>query len=214
MIRIKAIAPLKLDPTEVRRRQARYDALAAGRASITLVNLSDSNAPQRLDSEEDIRQSEQLVYDEILRTVADEFDLVLPDCVLDPAIGEAFRAPVPTHGILQLASAALHQQRAFYLGVTRNDAIGTEFSNKVRNYGYGDDLKAMATLNVDFCFISDHQGWAKAMWPTLERARAAGLHYVLNGCSAVDIDDPVVEDVKVIDPTALALESLLSQVIR
>lgn len=212
MIRIKAIAPLKLDPAEVRRRQARYDVLADDHASITLVNLEDSNAPQRLDSEEDIRRSEKLVYAEMLRTSPGEFDFLLPDCVLDPAIGDNFVTPVPARGILKLASTALHQQGTPYLGVTRNNAIGDEFSRKVRDYGYADDLKAMATLDVDFCFIADHRSWAKAMWPAIQQAQAAGLHFILNGCSAVAIDEPVVDDVRVIDPTALALESLCTSV--
>jgi len=210
MIRVKAIAPLQLDPEEVRRRQARYEAMATDRASITLVNLDGPNAPQRLDSEEDIRRSEALVYAEMLRTSADDFDVLLPDCVLDPAVGDAFVTPVPTRGILQLASTALHQQGARYLGVTRNDAICNEFSQKIRDYGYAEDLQAIATLDVDFCFIADNRSWAKAMWPAIEQAQAGGLHYVLNGCSAVAIDDPVVGDVRVIDPTALALESLLT----
>ncbi len=208
MLRIKAIAPLRLDDEEVERRQHRYQLLATQGSSITLFNLIDPDAPTRLENDEDIRRSEALVYEEMLRTSSDEFDLILPDCVLDPAVGATFPTPVPTYGILQLTSSALHRSARRYLAVTRNPAIGAEFASKIRQYGYEGDLAGVATLNIDFCFISDHRGWAEAMRPTAERAQSAGVQTLVNGCSAVDIDSPMIGAVEVIDPTALALKSL------
>jgi Asp/Glu/hydantoin racemase len=208
VLRIKAITPLRLDDEEVERRQQRYQLLATQGSSITLFNLQDKGAPTRLESDEDIRHSEALVYEEMLRTSRDEFDLILPDCVLDPAVGSSFPTPVPTYGILQLTSSALHRSSRRYLAVTRNGPIGDELASKIRQYGYESDLAGVATLNIDFCFISDHQGWAEAMRPTADRAQSAGVQTVVNGCSAVDIDNPMIGAVEVIDPTALALKSL------
>lgn len=208
MIRLKAIAPLRLDAQEVKRRQHRYETLGGNKFVITLVNLDSPDAPTRLDSQADIRRSEQLVYEEMLRTTAEDFDAIIPDCVLDPAVGDNFGAPVPVYGILQLTSQELHEASRRYLGVTRNQAIGDEFTRRLVDYGFADDLAGITVLDIDFCFISDHHGWAEAMLPTATQALAAGVETIVNGCSAVDIDDPKIGSVEVIDPTAMALERL------
>lgn len=208
MIKVKAIAPLRLEEDEVARRQRRYDHLAAGEMEITLVNLEGEGAPLRFDSPEEIESSERLTYEEMLRTDPGEFDVILPDCVLDPGIDRRPASAVPAVGILALAVGHLHSLGVSFAAVTRNAVIGAELERKVKAYGLGDSLTGVEVLDIDFCFVSDHEGWSKAMAPLARSLADRGVGVLLNGCSAVDMASRSVEGVLVVDPTELALRML------
>jgi len=72
----------------------------------------------------------------------------------------------------------------------------------------GAHLTSVELLDVDFCFVSDHSGWAAAMEPVCETIARNGVTKMLNGCSAVEIPDRNVCGVTVIDPTELAIRLL------
>jgi len=207
MLRVKAIAPLRLAPEEMVRRQARYDRLGANHVQVTLFNL-EGRAPCQLNTPDEIVESESFVRDEIARTDAREFDVILPDCVLDPAVGEAGESPVPLAGILRLAAGHLASLGEPFSAVTRNAAIGNELRRKIGGYGLGEFLTSVELLDVDFCFVSDHSGWAAAMEPVCASLAGHGVTRLLNGCSAVDVSDRHVNGVVVIDPTELAIQLL------
>ena len=208
MLRVKAIAPLHLTDDEMIRRQARYHRLGGDQLAIMLVNLTGDGAPDRFDTPEQIAASERLTALEIAGTDPDAFDVILPDCVLDPAVGEIDSPPVPVVGILQLVSSYLASVGRPFAAVTRNKVIGDELARKVDRYGLGRRLTAVLVLDVDFCLVSDHRGWADAMAPLREELEAAGVQTLFNGCSAVDIDADHLGSVAVVDPTALALQLL------
>jgi Asp/Glu/hydantoin racemase len=207
MLRVKAIAPLHLTDEEVQRRQLRYEHLSGKALVVKLFNL-DQRAPEQLNTAEDIAASELLVREEILRTTTEEFDVILPDCVLDPAVGEMSESPVPLVGILRLAAGYISSIGETFAAVTRNKAIGNELSRKIESYGLAGWLTSVALLDVDFCLISDNSGWSVAMEPVTSRLAANGVSKLINGCSAVDIADRNVGSVLVIDPTQLALKLL------
>jgi len=207
MLRVKAIAPLYLAPEEVVRRQLRYGRLGAGHAQVTLFNL-DEDAPCQLNTPEDIAESEKAVWEEIARTDARQFDVILPDCVLDPGVGEVGESPVPLVGILRLAAGHLASLGESFAAVTRNQAIGDELRRKIVGYGLGAYLTSVELLDVDFCFVSDHSGWAAAMEPVCETIARNGVTRLLNGCSAVEIPDRNLGGVVVVDPTELAIQLL------
>jgi len=207
MLRVKAIAPLHLAPEEVVRRQSRYDRLGANRVEVSLFNL-DSLAPLQLNTPDDIAASERFVREEIARTNASEFDAILPDCVLDPAVGEVGEFPVPLVGILRLAAGHLASMGESFAAVTRNGAIGDELRRKIIGYGMGDYLTSVELLDVDFCFVSDQSGWADALQPVCESLAGKKVTKLLNGCSAVEIPDRRLGGVVVIDPTELAITLL------
>lgn len=208
MLRVKAIAPLVLTEDEMVRRQKRYDRLGGPVLAITLVNLVGDGAPERFDTPEQISVSEGLTALEIARTNPDDFDVVIPDCVLDPAVGEVADAPVPVVGILQLVSSYLASIGRPFAAVTRNRAIGDELARKVERYGLSRSLTGVHVLDVDFCLVSDHRGWADAMSPLRNDLEAAGVRTLFNGCSAVDIDADRLGSIAVVDPTLLALQLL------
>lgn len=207
MLRIKAISPLRLADDEVARREDRYRRLAGDGIEIDLVNLPPG-APERLDSDADIRASEALVHDEACRTDPGRHDLVLPDCVLDPIVGLVDDVPVPVLGILQLATGHLAALGQPFAAVTRNAAIGAELAKRVADHGHGDRLQSVARLDADFCLISDQDGWADAMRPLAQRLGDEGVRVLVNGCSAVDIPDNRLGLVTVVDPTRVAMRML------
>lgn len=208
MLRVKAIAPLRLADDEMIRRQARYDRLGGDRLAITLVNLTGEGAPDRFDTAEQIAASERLTAREVARTDRAAFDVILPDCVLDPAVGEVEDPPVPVVGILHLVTSYLASVGRPFAAVTRNRVIGEELARKVGRYGLGRWLTGVHVLDVDFCLVSDHRGWADAMTPLRGELESAGVETLFNGCSAVDIDADHLGSVAVVDPTALALQLL------
>lgn len=208
MLRVKAIAPLHLTDDEVARRQSRYDRLAGGQLDVTLVNLTGEGAPDRFDTPAQIAASERLTGEEIRRTDPGRFDVVLPDCVLDPAVEEVPDSPVPVAGILRLVAGYLASLGRPFAAVTRNRAIGDELARKVDRYGLAGWLTGVHVLDVDFCLVSDHQGWADAMRPLQLQLESERVQTLFNGCSAVDIDTDLLGSVAVVDPTALALQLL------
>jgi Asp/Glu/hydantoin racemase len=208
MLRVKSIAPLRLQPDELARRQVRYQRLGGNQLDITLVNLAGDDAPARMDTAEEIAASERLVADEIVRTDPGQFDVILPDCVLDPGIADVAEPPVPVVGILHLVAGHLASLGRRFAAVTRNQVIGDDLASKVAAYGLGDVLTGVHVLDIDFCFVSDHEGWSKAMLPLQATLEAEGTATLFNGCSAVDLDSNRIGAVSLVDPTALALRLL------
>lgn len=216
MMRVKAVAPLRLPAEEMVRRQRRYTRLGGDRLSLSLVNLPEA-APRRLDSAGDIALSERLVRTEIGRTDPDRFDLVLPDCVLDPGVaGVAATAegtgepdpPVPVAGILRLAAGHLAALGQPFAAVARNRPIADELAARLTAYGLADRLVSIHVLDADFCLVSDDAGWSAALAPLAATLAASGVRTLLNGCSAVELPDNRINGVLVVDPTWLALRLL------
>lgn len=208
MLRVKSIAPLRLQADELERRQARYQRLGGNHLDITLVNLAGDDAPARMDTPGEIAASERLVAAEIRRTDPARFDVILPDCVLDPAIADVADPPVPVAGILRLVAGHLASLGRRFAAVTRNHAIGDDLAEKIAAYGLSDILTGVHVLDIDFCFVSDHAGWSRAMRPLQATLEAEGTGALFNGCSAVDLDSDRLGAVSVVDPTALALRLL------
>lgn len=208
MLRVKAVAPLRLGDEELGRRQARYDRLGGEGLAVRLVNLTGEDAPGRFDTAEQIAASERLTLEEVRRTDPGDFDVVLPDCVLDPAVAEVTDPPVAVVGILHLVAGYLASLGRPFAAVTRNQVIGDALVRQVERYGLARWLTGVHVLDVDFCLVSDHQGWADAMAPLRGELEAAGVETLFNGCSAVDIDADRLGAVAVVDPTALALQLL------
>jgi len=204
-VRIRAITPIRVGATELARRQRRYRRLSPAAIEVTLVDLEDGpDVPRALETEDDVRRSERLVVAEARRTSAEGFDVVLPDCVLDPGVDVGADTPVPLVGILSLTTHLLAGTGARFAALTRNEAIAAELAAKVRYYGLADRLTEVRVLGLDVASIPDDSAWADAI------GRAVGdlpVATVVNGCSAVELQ-PQRSGPVIVDPTATALRVL------
>lgn len=207
MLRVKAIAPLRLAPAELARRQHRYHQLGRDSVHIDLVNL-DAGAPERLETAEDIARSEEAVREQARSTDPSGYDCILPDCVLDPAVGGPLQTGIPVYGILRLACGHLASLGLTFAAVTRNHAIGEELRKRVDGYGLAHSLKSVRVIDADFCLISDDTGWAQALDPVTASLAQDGTRMLVNGCSAVDLPDDRINGVTVVNPTKLAIPIL------
>ena len=202
-MKLRAVAPLVLEPDEVARRQEHYAALAPAPLTIELVNLT--HGPRRLETDEDVRWSEDEVYNEVLRTPWADYDGVLLDCVLDPALERLEDdAPVPVIGITRVTAGYLAGLGHRFAAVARNRAIATELRQRLLDFGHEARLAAVEILDLSFEAIARPENWHAALEPIVERLGPGSIDSVLNGCSAVEVrpaEGPVV-----VEPMALALE--------
>lgn len=204
-MRVRAITPIHVDAGELARRQHRYDTLAPPGVSVHLDDLGDgADVPRALETADDIRRSEALVRSQLRRTDPAAYDVVLPDCVLDPAVDADRDQPVPVLGILRLATHLLAATGQRFAAVARNRAIADELARKVTGYGLGDLLTDVRVLGLEVSQIPDDAAWAGA----IHRAVAGtDVSVVINGCSAVEVAQRD-EEPRIVDPTATALRVL------
>lgn len=207
-MRVRSITPIRVPDDELARRRARYDQLAPHGVEVHLDNLADGpTTPWQLDTDEDVATSNDLVLAMALDTDPEAYDLVLPDCVLDPAVRRMEVEPVPIVGILQLASTHLALLGRAFTAVTRNRAIADELADRVRAYGVDDRFLGVDVLDLDFAAIQDESRWHAALAPARLTATERGASAVINGCSAVDVH-PDDAGAPAVDPTAMALRLL------
>ncbi len=208
-MRIKSITPIRVSEAELARRQARYEALSPPGTEVELVNLPDRpGVPVRLDSERDIRASEELVIQEALGTDPACHDAVLPDCVLDPGLDRLEReCPVPVFGILKLSSGFLASLGHRFAAFTRNRPIGEGLRDRLEAYGLLPRFDRVEVLDLDFEAIANDEGWNRALREASGSFSGSETTAVINGCSAVELR-PSPGTVTVVDPTGLALSLL------
>jgi allantoin racemase len=199
-MRLYSVTPIHVGVQELARRQARYNALAPDGLTVTLTDLGP-DAPRALEDNADVAASEKLVIDALRRAPTD-FDVLMPDCVLDPGVDQLM-GELPVTGILRLALgwSVLMGRRA--AAVTRNRTIADELRRKATAYGWADHLAGVNILGLDVQSISDPARWEASLDASVDRL-PADVRTVINGCSAVEVSD-VQRSVHVIDPTKLAL---------
>jgi Asp/Glu/hydantoin racemase len=202
-VRIHAVTPIHVTADELGRRQARYDALCPPGLHVELHDIGPA-APRALDTAEQVRESERLVV-EALTAAPAGYDVLLPDCVLDPGV-DRLQGRLPVVGILRLSLGwqVLTGRRAG--AVARNKAIADELTDKVAAYGWSGSFTGVRVLDLDVHAIADAQRWDDAVGGALAALEADGAAAVINGCSAVDVPDR--PGLPVVDPTALALRVL------
>ncbi len=200
-----SVTPIHVEPGELARRQARYDALSPAGIRVELVDIG-TDAPRQLATEQDVRDSEGLVAD-ALRDAPDRADALMPDCFLDPGVAElSATLERPVFGLLRTSAAWSVLAGRRFGAVTRNAAIADEARRVVELYGYGSSFSGVDVLDLDVDAIHEGDRWADALRQAVERTNQAGADDLLNGCSAVDLpSDAVGWPVRVVDPTALTL---------
>lgn len=201
-MRIFSVTPIHVSPEELTRRQQRYNSLLPADVTLDLGDIGPA-APRALDTDDDVRASTDAVV-AALRAAPDGYDVLLPDCVLDPGVAE-LAGELPVAGILQL-SLGWQVIRGRTSGmVARNEAIADELMERARAYGWKGHVAGVEVLGLGVEAIADHRQWDAALGAALDRFDGA-VTTVINGCSAVPVEGD--RKVTVVDPTALALRLL------
>jgi Asp/Glu/hydantoin racemase len=206
-MRVFAVTPVHVGAAELRRRQERYDRLAPAPIRIDLHDLPES-APHSLDSEADVRRSEQCVADALRGVAPGAYDAALADCVLDPGLlAASAEAQVPLFGLLRLAAGFVAGTGRRWGAVARNVPIAEELDRMVRRYGHADAFTRVEVLDLGFDAIADDAVWNDRLAGAVQRFAGDRADIILNGCSAVDLGE-LPAGVVVMDPTVVALHML------
>lgn len=197
-MRLFAVTPIHVPDAELVRRQRRYDRLSPPGLTVSLHDLGP-DAPTTLDTHDDVEASEKLVR-RALSDAGPEYDGLLPDCVLDPGVS-ALSGTLPVFGILRLAMGYALATGRTCGALTRNQVIADALRAQVAAYGWSDHLVDVAVLDLEFDAIADDAMWNAAVASARDTLTAQGAEWIVNACSAVDVDGAV-------DPVATALALL------
>lgn len=206
-MRILAVTPIHVGPEELARRQERYNRLSPTGIEVTLVDLPAS-APTALNTDSDVEISDHFVSEAMASSRAG-FDLVIPDCVLDPGFAPA-QEDAAARGLLHQAVSSVTSSGEPFGVIVRNEAIAKELRRRLVEYGMNDTLVDIHVMDLPFEAVTNHEMWNAAMTEAVRALSERGARSVINGCSAVDIDEDGL-GVRVVDPTQEALEQLAAE---
>jgi Asp/Glu/hydantoin racemase len=204
-MKVVSITPIHVTEKELTRRQERYQRLAPAGVTVELRNLSHQS-PVALDNDNDVRSSDLNLLADISHINLDSYDVVLPDCILDPGFRK--NASETTVGMLDSVMHHLVEAGNTVGAVTRNESIGKELVRRVGEYGYADSFIGLEVLNLSFDAINDEEEWHRALKIAVDRLADKGATVVINGCSAVNVDQSQLR-LTVVDPAELALKLIV-----
>ena len=146
---VKIISPIKVDETDLRRRQIRYSEHALPDTKVKVFNLRDG--PRTLDSEEDMQWCEAAVLDEGMQTDSAEFDAILIDCVFDPALtGLRDQGSVPAFGPMMLTLPLVRAVANRFSFVARAERQTEWLAEMAELYGFEDRLVSARALGITY----------------------------------------------------------------
>ena len=201
-MKVVSITPIHVTDKELARRQERYQRLAPAGVTVELRNLSHQS-PVALDNKNDVQSSDSNLASDISEINADSYDVLLPDCILDPGFRQ--NRSETTVGMLDSVMKHLVDAGNKIGAVTRNDSIGEELVRRVGEYGYADNFVGLEVLNLSFDAINDEEEWHRALKIAVDRLAEKGATVVINGCSAVNVDQSQLQ-LPVVDPAELVLQ--------
>lgn len=201
-MKVVSITPIHVTDKELARRQERYQRLAPAGVTVELRNLSHQS-PVALDNKNDVQSSDSSLASDISKINADSYDVLLPDCILDPGFRQ--NRSETTVGMLDSVMKHLVDAGNKIGAVTRNDSIGEELVRRVGEYGYADSFVGLEVLNLSFDAINDEEEWHRALKIAVDRLAEKGATVVINGCSAVNVDQSQLQ-LPVVDPAELVLQ--------
>jgi Asp/Glu/hydantoin racemase len=137
-------------------------------------------------------------------------EVLLPDCILDPGFRQ--NASATTIGMLESVMGHLVAAGGKVGAVTRNESIGNELVRRVGEYGFANHFVDLEVLNLSFDAINDEEHWHRALKIAVDRLAAKGATVVINGCSAVNVDQSQLS-IPVVDPAELVLKIIADQMV-
>jgi len=91
-----------------------------------------------------------------------------------------------------------------------NEAIAKELRRRLAEYGMDGSLVDVQIMDLPFEAVTNHEMWNAAMTQAVRELGERGARSVINGCSAVDVDEEGL-GVRVVDPTQEALIRLAAE---
>ncbi|MFG3690229.1 aspartate/glutamate racemase family protein [Micromonospora sp. NPDC047740] len=205
-MKIIALTPAHVGPAEIRRRQARYDSFSSTDCPVVVLDQPDEpDVPRSFDTPDLIRSAARCVVARAWGLTLEPGDVLMPDCILDTAL-ETVRSGIPGHalGILEITVSTLTGLGLRFGAVARNQAVADALTRRIRDYHPGDLFVGTRILALPTEAVADATTWGTALRRHVDELAAQGAQCVINGCSAVDVNDDS-RSIPVIDPTRLAV---------
>ena len=208
-MKVLSITPIHVTEEELKRRQARYERLAPAGITVELRNLSEQSL-NALEKDSDVRASDFALLADASEINLEIGEVLLPDCILDPGFRQ--NASATTIGMLESVMGHLVAAGGKVGAVTRNESIGNELVRRVGEYGFADHFVDLEVLNLSFDAINDEEHWHRALKIAVDSLAAKGATVVINGCSAVNVDQSQLS-IPVVDPAELVLKIIADQMV-
>jgi Asp/Glu/hydantoin racemase len=208
-MKVVSITPIHVTEEELKRRQARYERLAPAGITVELRNLSEQSL-NALEKDSDVRASDFALLADSSEINLEIGEVLLPDCILDPGFRQ--NASATTIGMLESVMGHLVAAGGKVGAVTRNESIGNELVRRVGEYGFANHFVDLEVLNLSFDAINDEEHWHRALKIAVDRLAAKGATVVINGCSAVNVDQSQLS-IPVVDPAELVLKIIADQMV-
>jgi Asp/Glu/hydantoin racemase len=208
-MKVVSITPIHVTEEELKRRQARYERLAPAGITVELRNLSEQSL-NALEKDSDVRASDFALLADASEINLEIGEVLLPDCILDPGFRQ--NASATTIGMLESVMSHLVAAGEKVGAVTRNESIGNELVRRVGEYGFANHFVDLEVLNLSFDAINDEEHWHRALKIAVDRLAAKGATVVINGCSAVNVDQSQLS-IPVVDPAELVLKIIADQMV-
>jgi Asp/Glu/hydantoin racemase len=208
-MKVLSITPIHVTEEELKRRQARYERLAPAGITVELRNLSEQSL-NALEKDSDVRASDFALLADASEINLEIGEVLLPDCILDPGFRQ--NASATTIGMLESVMGHLVAAGGKVGAVTRNESIGNELVRRVGEYGFANHFVDLEVLNLSFDAINDEEHWHRALKIAVDRLAAKGATVVINGCSAVNVDQSQLS-IPVVDPAELVLKIIADQMV-
>jgi Asp/Glu/hydantoin racemase len=208
-MRLIALTPAHVGEAEILRRAARYTAFAGSAFPVLVLDQPDRpEVPHSFDTAELIAAADECVMQRALGLELDEDDIVMPDCILDTALPRLSEALTnQTHGILRLNTSFFASLGLRFGAVARNEAVGTALHKTIEAYDSSDRYIGTQILNLPTEAVADTVRWNSTLSDHVQELADLGAQVVINGCSAVDVEDAQWA-IPVVDPTMLAIRCL------
>ncbi|MEV4133109.1 aspartate/glutamate racemase family protein [Dactylosporangium sp. NPDC049742] len=204
-LRICMISPIHLSEAVTAARAERLRELGGPDLDVDLVGLPPE-APVGLDRPEDIEAATAHITAVAAGLDPARYDVVVPDCVLDPGVEAGADCEIPFLGLLRLIASGLHGLGRPFSAVTRNETIAAELEARLRGYGLAEGFRGTDILNLGVEKVFHGEEWSNALGQVVRERAQAGVTIVLNGCSAVATGPSPWSGSWVVDPTTYAFD--------
>ena len=190
--RIKIISPIQADEADLRRRQMRYRQQAGLDTQIEVFNLVEG--PKALNTPGDMLFCEYAVFQEGAKTRSDDFDAILVDCALDPAI-DALRehTGLPTFGATRTTLPLIPLVASNFAIVARAEKQCKMLADLVKRYGYDDYLVSTRALGITYPQAKQPEIFTEAMHRQLKCViEEDGALAVMMGSTTMALSNEIV----------------------